>query len=112
MDRARVTGPQIAWNKAFTAAGHKTLDPFIQSAPNGPHFQATKVGIQWSFGAGPRGVRGRLSDRGGRRVVGGIGLSGGNGEQDITCGLGGPAGPAGMLAPNNHRVLVQPDIKM
>ena len=23
MDGARVTGPQIAWNKAFTAAGHK-----------------------------------------------------------------------------------------
>ena len=23
MDGARITGPQIAWNKAFTAAGHK-----------------------------------------------------------------------------------------
>ena len=36
MDRARVTGPQIAWNKAFTAAGHKRSTHLFNQAPSGP----------------------------------------------------------------------------
>src|SRR3981081_1128322 len=36
MDRARVTGPQIAWNKAFTAAGHKRSTHLFNQAPGGP----------------------------------------------------------------------------
>ena len=35
MDGARVTGPQIAWNKAFTAAGHKRSTHLFNTAPNG-----------------------------------------------------------------------------
>ena len=36
MDRARVTGPQIAWNKAFTAAGHKRSTHLFNTPPSGP----------------------------------------------------------------------------
>ena len=36
MDGARVTGPQIAWNKAFTAAGHKRSTHLFNTPPNGP----------------------------------------------------------------------------
>ena len=30
MDGARITGPQIAWNKAFTAAGHKRFHSVVE----------------------------------------------------------------------------------
>src|SRR3990167_5471755 len=85
MDGARVTGPQIAWNKAF--------------------------GIQWSFegkfavfvGGFPIVVNGE--------VVGGVGLSGGNGEQDTACGLAALQALKDALAASGHEVMVQADIK-
>jgi uncharacterized protein GlcG (DUF336 family) len=50
MDGARVTGPQIAWNKAFTAAGHKRSTHLFNTAPNGPALPGNEAfGIQWSF---------------------------------------------------------------
>lgn len=42
MDGARVTGPQIAWNKAFTAAGHKRSTHLFNTPPNGPACPATR----------------------------------------------------------------------
>src|SRR4051794_4537138 len=36
MDGARITGPQIAWNKAFTASGHKRSTHLFNRPPNGP----------------------------------------------------------------------------
>ncbi|MGZ5271185.1 MAG: GlcG/HbpS family heme-binding protein, partial [Ramlibacter sp.] len=33
MDGARITGPQIAWNKAFTAAGHKRSTHLFNQMP-------------------------------------------------------------------------------
>jgi uncharacterized protein GlcG (DUF336 family) len=109
MDGARVTGPQIAWNKAFTAAGHKRSTHLFNTPPNGPALPGNEAfGIQWSFegkfavfvGGFPIVVDGQ--------VVGGIGLSGGNGEQDISCGVAGLA----ALAALGHSVLVQADIKV
>jgi uncharacterized protein GlcG (DUF336 family) len=44
-------------------------------------------------------------------VVGGIGLSGGNGEQDTACGLAALQALQDRLGPH-HRVLVQADIKL
>jgi uncharacterized protein GlcG (DUF336 family) len=44
-------------------------------------------------------------------VVGGIGLSGGNGEQDIACGLAGLAALRDLLAAAGHAVVVEADIK-
>jgi uncharacterized protein GlcG (DUF336 family) len=44
-------------------------------------------------------------------VVGGVGLSGGNGEQDTKCGLAALEALKAMLAPQGLDVLVQADIK-
>jgi uncharacterized protein GlcG (DUF336 family) len=112
MDRARITGPQIAWNKAFTAAGHKRSTHLFNQAPNGPALPGNEAfGIQLSFegrfavfvGGFPIVVDGE--------VVGGIGLSGGNGEQDTACGLAALQALQDRLGPQ-HRVLVQADIKL
>ena len=112
MDGARVTGPQIAWNKAFTAAGHKRSTHLFNTAPNGPALPGNEAfGIQWSFegrfavfvGGFPIVVDGD--------VVGGIGLSGGNGEQDTACGVAALAALRERLAGEGLDVLVQADIK-
>ena len=112
MDGARVTGPQIAWNKAFTAACHKRSTHLFNAPPNGPALPGNEAfGIQWSFegrfavfvGGFPIVVDGA--------VVGGIGLSGGNGEQDIACGLAGLEALRALLAPAGHQVVVEADIK-
>jgi uncharacterized protein GlcG (DUF336 family) len=112
MDGARITGPQIAWNKAFTAAGHKRSTHLFNTPPNGPALPGNEAfGIQWSFdgkfavfvGGYPIVVDGE--------VVGGIGLSGGNGEQDTACGVAGLQALRDMLMPQGLEVLVQADIK-
>ena len=112
MDGARLTGPQIAWNKAFTAAGHRRSTHLFNAAPNGPALPGNEAfGIQWSFegrfavfvGGFPIVVNGA--------VVGGVGLSGGNGEQDTACGLAALAALRDALAADGHTVLVAADIK-
>jgi uncharacterized protein GlcG (DUF336 family) len=112
MDGARVTGPQIAWNKAFTAAGHKRSTHLFNQPPSGPALPGNEAfGIQWSFdgkfaifvGGFPVVVNGE--------VVGGVGLSGGNGEQDTACGVAALQALHDLLAPQGHTVLVQADIK-
>ncbi|HEX2651103.1 MAG TPA: heme-binding protein [Burkholderiales bacterium] len=112
MDGARITGPQIAWNKAFTAAGHKRSTHLFNTAPNGPALPGNEAfGIQWSFegrfavfvGGYPVVVDGE--------VVGGVGLSGGNGEQDTQCGLAALQALKDLLAPHKRAVLVEADIK-
>lgn len=45
-------------------------------------------------------------------VVGGIGLSGRNGEQETACGIAAQEALQKLLAPKNHRVLVKSDIKL
>ena len=112
MDGARITGPQIAWNKAFTASGHKRSTHLFNTPPNGPALPGNEAfGIQWSFdgkfavfvGGYPIVVNGE--------VVGGVGLSGGNGEQDTACGVAGLHALRDLLAPQGMEVLVQADIK-
>jgi uncharacterized protein GlcG (DUF336 family) len=111
MDGARITGPQIAWNKAFTAAGHKRSTHLFTTPPNGPALPGNEAfGIQLSFegrfaafvGGYPIVVNGE--------VVGGVGLSGGNGEQDTACGVAALQALAQQLA-GQHEVLVAADIK-
>lgn len=110
MDGARVTGPQIAWNKAFTAAGHKRSTHLFNTLPNGPALPGNEAfGIQWSFdgkfaifvGGFPIVVDGE--------VVGGVGLSGGNGEQDIACGVAALQALQDLL--RDRKVVVAADIK-
>lgn len=112
MDSGRITGPQIAWNKAFTAAGHKRSTHLFNRTPDGPGLPGNEAfGIQWSFdgkfaafvGGYPIVVNGE--------VVGGIGLSGGNGEQDTLCGVAGLQALQELLAPQGFEVTVQADIK-
>jgi len=112
MDGARITGPQIAWNKAFTASGHKRSTHLFNQPPNGPALPGNEAfGIQWSFegrfaifvGGFPVVVNGE--------VVGGVGLSGGNGEQDTQCGLAALKALQDLLAGQGYEVLVQADIK-
>jgi uncharacterized protein GlcG (DUF336 family) len=112
MDGARITGPQIAWNKAFTASGHKRSTHLFTKAPNGPALPGNEAfGIQLSFegrfaafvGGFPIVVNGE--------VVGGVGLSGGNGEQDTHCGLAALQALQELLAPQGYEVMVQADIK-
>ena len=45
-------------------------------------------------------------------VVGGIGLSGGNGEQDTACGVAALQALQELLTSSKNRVLVHADIKM
>jgi uncharacterized protein GlcG (DUF336 family) len=113
MDGARVTGPQIAWNKAFTAAGHKRSTHLFNRPPNGPALPGNEAyGIQWSFdgkfavfvGGFPIVVNGE--------VVGGVGLSGGNGEQDILCGVAALTALQAVLAADGREVVVAADIKI
>jgi len=112
MDGARVTGPQIAWNKAFTAAGHKRSTHLFNTPPNGPALPGNEAfGIQWSFdgrfavfvGGFPVVVDGA--------VVGGVGLSGGNGEQDTACGVAALQALQDLLGAR-HTVVVTADIRL
>lgn len=82
MDEARITGPEIAIAKAFTAAGHKRATHMF-NRPGGPALPGGEAyGIHMMHpgkfaifvGGFPIEVNGR--------VVGGIGISGGTGEQD------------------------------
>jgi uncharacterized protein GlcG (DUF336 family) len=112
MDGARITGPQIAWNKAFTAAGHKRSTHLFNTAPNGPALPGNEAfGIQWSFEGRFAVFVGGFPIVVDDEVVGGIGLSGGNGEQDTAAGVAALAALQEMLAPRGHTVLVQADIK-
>ncbi|MDB5797157.1 MAG: CDP-alcohol phosphatidyltransferase [Paucimonas sp.] len=112
MDGARITGPQIAWNKAFTAAGHKRSTHLFNTLPNGPALPGNEAfGIQWSFdgkfaifvGGYPIVVNGE--------VIGGVGLSGGNGEQDTACGVAALQALQDALAGAGFDVMVAADIK-
>lgn len=111
MDGARITGPQIAWNKAFTAAGHKRSTHLFNTPPNGPALPGNEAfGIQWSFEGRFAAFVGGLPVVVNGEVIGGVGLSGGNGEQDTSCGLAALQALKDLLAPK-HAVLVEADIK-
>jgi uncharacterized protein GlcG (DUF336 family) len=111
MDGARITGAQIAWNKGFTAAGHKRSTHLFTKPPHGPALPGNEAfGIQLSFegrfaafvGGFPIVVNGE--------VVGGVGLSGGNGEQDTQCALAALQALKDLLG-SKYSVVVEPDIK-
>lgn len=112
MDGARITGPQIAWNKAFTAGGHKRSTHLFNQPPNGPGLPGNEAfGIQWSFEGRFAAFVGGFPVVVDGAVVGGVGLSGGNGEQDTACGLAALQALRDALAPQGLDVLVQADIK-
>jgi uncharacterized protein GlcG (DUF336 family) len=110
MDGARITGPQIAWNKAFTAAGHRRSTHLFNQMPNGPALPGNEAfGIQWSFEGKFAVFVGGFPVVVDDEVVGGIGLSGGNGEQDTQCGVAALQALQELL--RDHRVITNADIK-
>lgn len=111
MDGARVTGPQIAWNKAFTAATHKRSTHLFNSPPNGPALPGNEAfGIQWSFEGKFAVFVGGFPVVVDDQIVGGVGLSGGNGEQDTAAGVAALQALADRYA-GKHTVVVAADIK-
>ncbi|MBY4899082.1 heme-binding protein [Cupriavidus sp. AU9028] len=112
MDGARITGPQIAWNKAFTAAGHKRSTHLFNTVPNGPALPGNEAfGIQWSFEGKFAAFVGGFPIVVNDEVIGGIGLSGGNGEQDTQAGLAALQALKELLEPQDLKVLAEADIK-
>jgi uncharacterized protein GlcG (DUF336 family) len=112
MDGARITGAQIAWNKAFTAAGHKRSTHLFTRPPNGPALPGNEAfGIQLSFEGRFAAFVGGYPIVVDDQVIGGVGLSGGNGEQDTLCGVAALQTLSQMLG-SKHRVLTTPDIKV
>lgn len=90
MDRAEIAGPTLAVDKAFTAVAHRTstADLTVLAAPTGAlaGLAANGGGRYVVFGGGlpcwsPEGTV----------VVGGIGVSGGSTEQDVSCAESGLA---------------------
>jgi len=79
LDGGKVTSVQIAMNKAFTAAGHRKPTHHYRNALPGEEAFGIFTQHEGRFtvfvGGFPIAVDGK--------VVGGIGASGGNGEQDI-----------------------------
>ncbi|MFD2372125.1 heme-binding protein [Brevibacillus sp. GCM10020057] len=110
MNGGRITGPEIAMAKAFTASGHKR-STHLFNQPGGP---ATTTGEAFGIhvmlpgkfaifvGGYPIVVNGE--------VVGGVGVSGGNGEQDTAVGTAALRALQEYLGPD-YEVLTQADIK-
>jgi uncharacterized protein GlcG (DUF336 family) len=112
MNDARITGPQIAWNKAFTAAGHKRSTHLFNTPPNGPALPGNEAfGIQWSFDGKFAVFVGGYPIVVNDQVIGGVGLSGGNGEQDTAAGVAALQALSDLLAEKGLKVLVAADIK-
>lgn len=112
MNGARITGPQIALNKAFTAAGHKRSTHLFTTPPNGPALPGNEAfGIQLSFEGRFAAFVGGFPIVVDDEVIGGIGLSGGNGKQDTEAGLAGLQALALALKDKGMSVLVEADIK-
>jgi uncharacterized protein GlcG (DUF336 family) len=80
MNGARPTGPRIAQAKAWTSACHRRATHLFNTPPNGPALPGNEAfGIQAMFPG-----EFAIFDQG--EVIGAVGVSGGNGEQDTAVG--------------------------
>jgi uncharacterized protein GlcG (DUF336 family) len=113
MNGARITGPEIAIAKAYTASGHKRSTHLFNKEPNGPALPGNEAfGIQQMLpgkfaifvGGFPIVVNGE--------VIGGVGVSGGNGEQDIAVGTAALEALQKHVEGDGLSVLTQADIKI
>jgi uncharacterized protein GlcG (DUF336 family) len=112
MNGARITGPEIAIAKAYTASGHKRSTHLFNKEPNGPALPGNEAfGIQQMLpgkfaifvGGFPIVVNGE--------VVGGIGVSGGNGEQDTAVGTAALQALQKYVGNDGLEVITEADIK-
>lgn len=87
MTGARLTGVEIAMAKAFTAAGHQRATHLFNEPPNGPALPGNEA-----FGIGQMHPGKFAIFVGGfpivheNEVIGAVGVSGGNGQQDKAVG--------------------------
>ncbi|SFN35339.1 Uncharacterized conserved protein GlcG, DUF336 family [Pseudonocardia ammonioxydans] len=87
MTGARLTGVEIAIAKAFTAAGHQRATHLFNEAPNGPALPGNEAfGIQHMHTGRFAVFVGGFPLVHDGQVVGAVGISGGNGEQDKAVG--------------------------
>lgn len=98
---ARLTGVDIAIAKAFTAAGHERATHLFNEPPDGPALPGNEA-----FGISQM-LPGRFAIFVGGfpivyedRIVGGLGVSGGNGAQDKEVGAAGLQGFADHVEAN------------
>ncbi|PZE19849.1 GlcG/HbpS family heme-binding protein [Paenibacillus xerothermodurans] len=110
MNGARITGPEIAMAKAFTAGGHKRSTHLFNQTGGPASTTGEAFGIHAMLpgkfaifvGGFPIVVNGE--------VVGGVGVSGGNGEQDTAVGTAALKALQNYLG-NDYEVITQADIK-
>ncbi|WP_026576278.1 GlcG/HbpS family heme-binding protein [Bacillus sp. UNC438CL73TsuS30] len=112
MNGARITGPDISIAKAYTAAGHKRSTHLFNKEPNGPALPGNEAfGINQMLpgkfaifvGGFPIVVNGE--------VIGGIGVSGGNGEQDTAVGTAALQALQNYVEKDGLEVITTADIK-
>jgi uncharacterized protein GlcG (DUF336 family) len=82
MDGAEIAGPTLAPDKAYTAVAHRigTHELSDLVAPGGD-----LIGINTAAGGRYIAFAGGLPLWDGDRVIGGVGVSGGTGQQDLAC---------------------------
>lgn len=113
MNGSRITGPEIAMAKAFTAAGHKRSTHLFNTAPNGPALPNNEAyGIQLMFPGRFAIFVGGFPIAINNQVVGAIGVSGGNGEQDTAVGVAALSALKDYLEPKGYTVLAEAKIKL
>jgi uncharacterized protein GlcG (DUF336 family) len=84
---ARLTGVEIAIAKAFTAAGHERATHLFNEPPNGPALPGNEAfGISHMLPGKFAIFVGGFPLVHDRQIVGAIGISGGNGQQDKAVG--------------------------
>lgn len=87
MTGARLTGVEIAIAKAFTAAGHQRATHLFNEPPNGPALPGNEAfGIQHTHPGRFAVFVGGFPLVYAGEVIGAVGISGGNGEQDKAVG--------------------------
>ncbi|MEK6439403.1 GlcG/HbpS family heme-binding protein [Pseudonocardia sp. T1-2H] len=87
MTGARLTGVDIAIAKAFTAAGHQRATHLFNEQPNGPALPGNEAfGIQHMHPGKFTVFVGGFPIVYRDQIIGAVGVSGGNGEQDKAVG--------------------------
>jgi uncharacterized protein GlcG (DUF336 family) len=87
MTGARLTGVEIAIAKAFTAAGHQRATHLFNEPPKGPALPGNEAfGINHMHPGKFAIFVGGFPIEYDGQVIGGVGISGGNGEQDKAVG--------------------------
>jgi uncharacterized protein GlcG (DUF336 family) len=101
---ARLTGVDIAIAKAFTAAGHERATHKFNEPPNGPALPGNEAfGISHMLPGKFAVFVGGFPLEYDGQIVGAVGISGGNGEQDKAVGAAALAAFEKHLAENPPR---------